>query len=148
MRLRTETPIEDGAGDEFHFMVDDMPMPLFGEGDFGNGPPSEKATESGQLQRNKLPPILCLNRCLSARESTSDHSNLLQDEEGDEHWESKAPTKKRVTSNDEPKPNIIVNYLPQKLTDKEFFHLFAPYGPTESIKIMRDSQVSQEILYC
>jgi hypothetical protein len=48
---------------------------------------------------------------------------------------------RRFTSNDEPKPNLIVNYLPQSFMDREFFHLFAPYGPMESIKIMRDSQV-------
>jgi len=49
--------------------------------------------------------------------------------------------KKRLTSNDDPKPNLIVNYLPQKLKDRDFFHMFAPFGIMNSIKIMRDAAV-------
>jgi len=54
---------------------------------------------------------------------------------------------KRQTSNDDPKPNLIVNYLPQSFTDNAFYHLFAPYGKMESIKIMRDSQTGYSFGY-
>jgi protein sex-lethal len=33
---------------------------------------------------------------------------------------------------------LIVNYLPQNLTEKALYNLFAPLGPLESVKLMRD----------
>lgn len=38
--------------------------------------------------------------------------------------------------------NLIVNYLPQDMTDREFYSLFSTMGPIESCRIMRDFKVS------
>lgn len=38
--------------------------------------------------------------------------------------------------------NLIVNYLPQDMTDREFYSLFSTTGPIESCRIMRDFKVS------
>lgn len=38
--------------------------------------------------------------------------------------------------------NLIVNYLPQDMTDRELYSLFRPSGPIESCRIMRDYKVS------
>lgn len=43
-----------------------------------------------------------------------------------------------MATEEENKTNLIVNYLPQALTDAEFSKLFLPYGPVKSIKICRD----------
>ena len=43
-----------------------------------------------------------------------------------------------MASGEENKTNLIINYLPQALTDAEFRNLFLPMGPVKSIKICRD----------
>lgn len=37
--------------------------------------------------------------------------------------------------------NLIVNYLPQDMTDRELYSLFRNCGPIESCRIMRDFKV-------
>lgn len=45
--------------------------------------------------------------------------------------------------------NLIVNYLPQDMTDREFYSLFSSMGPIESSRIMRDFKVSfTDFLLC
>ena len=36
--------------------------------------------------------------------------------------------------------NLIINYLPQNMTDKEFYHLFSLVGPVTSARVIRDKQ--------
>jgi len=36
------------------------------------------------------------------------------------------------------KKNLIVNYLPQSFNDLELYNVFTPFGPLESVRIMRD----------
>ena len=43
-----------------------------------------------------------------------------------------------MASDEENKTNLIINYLPQALTDAEFSKMFLPMGPVKSIKICRD----------
>lgn len=38
--------------------------------------------------------------------------------------------------------NLIINYLPQDMTDRELFSLFRTMGPIESCRIMRDFKVN------
>lgn len=42
---------------------------------------------------------------------------------------------------DKSKTNLIVNYIPQDMAERELFGLFTPFGPIESCKIMRDLKV-------
>lgn len=44
------------------------------------------------------------------------------------------------------KRNLIVNYLPQTITDLELFNIFAPFGALESVRIMKDSKVKVIII--
>lgn len=39
--------------------------------------------------------------------------------------------------------NLIINYLPQDMTDGELYALFQPIGPIESCRIMRDLKVTK-----
>lgn len=39
--------------------------------------------------------------------------------------------------------NLIINYLPQDMSERELYSLFSTMGPIESCKIMRDMKVSQ-----
>lgn len=115
--------------------LDDMPM--FGQGDFANSSRSHNQIEN----EDSVDHHETGKQFHSESHSFQQYSRHSQgDGPLSRDYEDRMST--RITSNDEPKPNIIVNYLPQNLTDKEFFHLFAPYGPMESIKIMRDSQVT------
>lgn len=40
-----------------------------------------------------------------------------------------------------PRTNLIVNYLPQTMTEKDLYSLFAPFGPLDSCRVMRDYKV-------
>ena len=41
-------------------------------------------------------------------------------------------------ASEENKTNLIINYLPQALTDEEFANIFLPMGPVKSMKVCRD----------
>ena len=41
---------------------------------------------------------------------------------------------------DNSKTNLIVNYLPQSMTDKEFIDIFVPFGEIREAKIVRNKQ--------
>lgn len=43
-------------------------------------------------------------------------------------------------NNDTALTNLIVNYLPQNLTDNELFSIFVTIGPVESCRVMRDNK--------
>lgn len=55
-------------------------------------------------------------------------------------------------SNDDSKTNLIVNYLPQNMTQEEFRSLFGSIGEIESCKLVRDKITGTEwrlfMLYC
>ncbi|KAJ8866712.1 hypothetical protein PR048_032573 [Dryococelus australis] len=40
--------------------------------------------------------------------------------------------------NSDSQTNLIVNYLPQSMTEKELFNMFVTIGPVESCKVMKD----------
>lgn len=43
--------------------------------------------------------------------------------------------------------NLIVNYIPQDMTERELFSLFTTMGPIESCKIMRDLKVRKKTIF-
>lgn len=43
--------------------------------------------------------------------------------------------------------NLIVNYLPQDLNERELHSLFSPMGPVETCRVMRDFKVSSFSYY-
>ena len=43
--------------------------------------------------------------------------------------------------------NLIINYLPQTLTDTEFNQLFATLGPLQSARILRDKRTGYSFGY-
>jgi protein sex-lethal len=40
------------------------------------------------------------------------------------------------------KTNLIVNYLPQSMTEKDLYAMFMSIGPIESCRVMKDFKVS------
>jgi RNA recognition motif-containing protein len=42
----------------------------------------------------------------------------------------------------EGKTNLIINYLPQNMTEKELYSMFVTIGPVESCRVMKDFKVS------
>ena len=46
------------------------------------------------------------------------------------------------------KCNLIVNYLPQSLTDQEFHHLFESVGKTTYTRIIRDKMSNYRFVLC
>lgn len=49
--------------------------------------------------------------------------------------------------NSQQQTNLIINYLPQDMTERELFSLFTTMGPIESCKIMRDLKVSRSLIH-
>jgi ELAV like protein 2/3/4 len=47
------------------------------------------------------------------------------------------------SNNDESKTNLIVNYLPQTMTQEEIRSLFSSIGELESCKLIRDKMTGQ-----
>lgn len=47
----------------------------------------------------------------------------------------------------EPKTNLIVNYLPQNMTQDEIKALFSSIGPVESCKLIKDKLTGQSLGY-
>lgn len=43
--------------------------------------------------------------------------------------------------------NLIVNYLPQDLNERELHSLFSPMGPVETCRVMRDFKVRFKFLF-
>lgn len=41
----------------------------------------------------------------------------------------------------EGKTNLIINYLPQNMTEKELYSMFVTIGPVESCRVMKDFKV-------
>lgn len=41
--------------------------------------------------------------------------------------------------------NLIVNYLPQNMTDRELYSMFVTVGPVDSCKVMKDYKVCIKI---
>ncbi|XP_010775787.1 ELAV-like protein 3 [Notothenia coriiceps] len=50
-------------------------------------------------------------------------------------------------STDDSKTNLIVNYLPQNMTQEEFKSLFGSIGEIESCKLVRDKITGQSLGY-
>lgn len=46
---------------------------------------------------------------------------------------------------DDSRTNLIINYLPQSMTEKELYSMFVTIGPVESCRVMKDYKVN--ILY-
>ncbi|XP_071639211.1 sex-lethal homolog isoform X4 [Temnothorax longispinosus] len=44
----------------------------------------------------------------------------------------------QIKGNDEPRTNLIINYLPQNMNEKELYSLFVTIGPVESCRVMKD----------
>ncbi|XP_015600223.1 sex-lethal homolog isoform X2 [Cephus cinctus] len=44
----------------------------------------------------------------------------------------------QIKCGEEPRTNLIINYLPQSMTDKELYSMFVTIGPVESCRVMKD----------
>lgn len=47
----------------------------------------------------------------------------------------------KYNGTDTSRTNLIVNYLPQTMTDKELFSMFVTIGPVESCRVMKNHKV-------
>ncbi|XP_024943242.1 sex-lethal homolog isoform X3 [Cephus cinctus] len=47
----------------------------------------------------------------------------------------------QIKCGEEPRTNLIINYLPQSMTDKELYSMFVTIGPVESCRVMKDYRV-------
>jgi len=48
----------------------------------------------------------------------------------------------QIKGNEEPRTNLIINYLPQNMNEKELYSLFVTIGPVESCRVMKDYKAS------
>jgi hypothetical protein len=59
---------------------------------------------------------------------------------GSDHTPSSSPNP--GSSDDNSRTNLIINYLPQNLTESELFKMFVTIGTVTNCKIMRDFRVN------
>ncbi|XP_015433529.1 PREDICTED: sex-lethal homolog isoform X2 [Dufourea novaeangliae] len=55
-----------------------------------------------------------------------------------EHQQQQSQQHQQNKSNEEPRTNLIINYLPQSMTEKDLYSLFVTIGPVESCRVMKD----------
>ena len=53
-----------------------------------------------------------------------------------------------ASTNDINKTNIIINYLPQTMSQDEVYSLFSAIGEVENCKLVRDKATGKSTLYC
>jgi RNA recognition motif-containing protein len=72
--------------------------------------------------------------------------NLQLNVEKNIHEDSKMndQQQQRHKSNNDDRTNLIINYLPQSMTEKELYSMFVTIGPVESCRVMKDYKVYQE----
>ena len=58
---------------------------------------------------------------------------------GSDHTPSSSPN---LHDRDDSRTNLIINYLPQNLTESELFKMFVTIGTVTNCKIMRDFRVN------
>lgn len=46
-----------------------------------------------------------------------------------------------LSESSDARTNLIVNYLPQNMTEKELYSMFVTIGPVESCRVMKDFKV-------
>lgn len=51
------------------------------------------------------------------------------------------------SKSDEPRTNLIINYLPQSMTEKELYSMFVTIGPVESCRVMKDYKVTNVYIF-
>lgn len=64
---------------------------------------------------------------------------------GGSHCEEPEAGQNGNGNNDESKTNLIVNYLPQTMTQEEIRSLFSSIGELESCKLIRDKMTGEAI---
>ncbi|XP_003250344.2 sex-lethal homolog isoform X2 [Apis mellifera] len=52
--------------------------------------------------------------------------------------QQQAQQQQQTKGNEEPRTNLIINYLPQSMTEKDLYSLFVTIGPVESCRVMKD----------
>lgn len=55
--------------------------------------------------------------------------------------QQQAQQQQQTKGNEEPRTNLIINYLPQSMTEKDLYSLFVTIGPVESCRVMKDYKV-------
>lgn len=76
-------------------------------------------------------------------EITASTSNTQEEEKVNKKEEKMDEQQK---SNGDDRTNLIINYLPQSMTEKELYSMFVTIGPVESCRVMKDYKVRQLIL--
>lgn len=70
-------------------------------------------------------------------ENTASTSNIQEEKVNQEEVKMDEQQK----SNGDDRTNLIINYLPQSMTEKELYSMFVTIGPVESCRVMKDYKV-------
>ncbi|GAB1867232.1 RRM domain-containing protein [Camponotus japonicus] len=96
-----------------------------------------------QLQRNQ---IVSSNRALSSGgdlqqqqcHKMTDQREQQQQQQQPQSQAQQQQQQQQIKGNEEPRTNLIINYLPQNMNEKELYSLFVTIGPVESCRVMKD----------
>ncbi|XP_050454531.1 sex-lethal homolog isoform X2 [Cataglyphis hispanica] len=105
----------------------------------------QQQQQQRQLQRNQ---IVSSNQASSSGgdlQQPQCHKMTDQREQQQQQSQSQAQQQQQQQqqhhqnkSHDEPRTNLIINYLPQNMNEKELYSLFVTIGPVESCRVMKD----------
>lgn len=92
---------------------------------------------SGSVQLHQTPSVNQTENSVSTS-STQEEKEIKKEEKMDEQQKS----------NGDDRTNLIINYLPQSMTEKELFSMFVTIGPVESCRVMKDYKVKYNLKKC
>ncbi|KAL0112681.1 hypothetical protein PUN28_012151 [Cardiocondyla obscurior] len=79
-----------------------------------------------------------LLRHQQARKMTDQRDQQQQQQPQNQFQQQSQQQQQQQGKNEEPKTNLIINYLPQNMNEKELYSLFVTIGPVESCRVMKD----------
>ncbi|XP_053989426.1 sex-lethal homolog isoform X1 [Hylaeus volcanicus] len=106
--------------------------------------PSPSKTRWSTQQQQNCQPIdtdLQQSRIASpkAEQNSAELSKMTdQREQQSQQQQQQQHQQQHIKSNEEPRTNLIINYLPQSMTEKDLYSLFVTIGPVESCRVMKD----------
>lgn len=106
----------------------------------------QQQQQQRQLQRNQ---IVSSNRASSGGDLQQQQCHKMTDQREQQQQQQQPQSQaqqqqqqQQTKGNEEPRTNLIINYLPQNMNEKELYSLFVTIGPVESCRVMKDYKVN------
>ncbi|XP_039302687.1 sex-lethal homolog isoform X3 [Solenopsis invicta] len=109
---------------------------------------AQQQQQQQQLQQQPRNQIVASNQASSSsegdlqqpqhRKMTDQREQQQQQQPQSQFQQQQQQQPQQIKGNEEPRTNLIINYLPQNMNEKELYSLFVTIGPVESCRVMKD----------